>query len=466
VNTPDWRDVRIAELESLLAKAMDTIDRLSKEVEALKARLNRNSSNSSKPPSSDPPWLKKDGGSKGGKRGGQDGHDKKVRALVPEDEVTYLTQLTPCSCGKCGGKLVEPGLPPKRHQVVDLPPIEPIVNEYQLFSGWCAACQHLTRAELPAEVPRGGFGPGVIATTVLLTGKYRLSKRSVVEVLRDLFNIQICLGSVSKLESMMSDALAEPMREAEDYVRAQPAVNCDETGWREDKKKAWLWTAVTALVTVYRIASTRGSEVVKEMLGSETQALVGSDRFGAYTWLGVWLRQLCWAHLCRDFKRIEESGGNTGQIGKELLRLTRLFFKWWHKARDGTMTREEFQDRMIPIKLQVSALLWELKLEGKEQMRGLATRLLNLEPAMWTFVRNKGIEPTNNAAERALRHAVIWRKSSFGTDSKTGSRFVERILTASATLRQQNRNLLAYLTEACDASLKGEPSPSLLPQLG
>ena len=298
----------------------------------------------------------------------------------------------------------------------------------------------------------------------LLSGAYRMSKRNIVALLADAFSLDLAVGSVSQLEQHVSEALAAPVEDARDYVRQQAAVHIDETGWREARENAWLWTVATDLVTVFAIRSRRDSEVARELLGDDTTAIVGSDRHKAYGYLPVLQRQACWSHLERTFEKFVDRGGDAAWVGQQLLEFTHQMFSWWHRVRDGTLERSSLQTYISDLRLRFRLRLWQGELLADEKTARTCANLAAIEPALWTFVRKEGVEPTNNAAERALRHGVLWRKGSFGTHSPAGSRFVERILTVRDTLRQQQRNVLDYLTEACQATLHHRHAPSLLPQ--
>jgi transposase len=246
-------------------------------------------------------------------------------------------------------------------------------------------------------------------------------------------------------------------------VQAQPVANVDETGWREGRQRRWLWVAVTTLVSVVLLRATRGSQGAKDLLGATYGGIVGTDRWSAYTWIDAARRQLCWAHLARDFAAFVERGGEPARLGQALLDLTDEMFGLWYRIRDGTLSRTGFQAAMQPIQARVGTLLREGASVEHAKTRHACQNILKLEAALWTFVATAGVEPTNNAAERALRRAVLWRRRSFGTQSAAGSCFVARLLTVVTTLRQQQRDVLDYLTEACAAQIGGTPPPSLLP---
>jgi transposase len=299
-----------------------------------------------------------------------------------------------------------------------------------------------------------------------LGGRFGMSDRDVQELMAVAFHIDLSLGSVPAQEQQVSAALGQPVQEAQEYVRQQAYANVDETSWRQMEQRAWLWVAATSLVTVFIVVGTRSAAGLKRLLGEDFQGIVSSDRWTAYHWLDPLRRQVCWAHLKRDFQALVERGGESGIVGNLLLKQTKAMFEAWHRVRDGTLSRADFQAAMQPIQAEVKALLEIGALLGQRQTRKTCQNILSLEPALWTFVTQEGVEPTNNAAERPLRRGVIWRRRSFGTQSEAGSVFVERILTAVITLRQQKRDVLDFLTEACNAKTCGDHAPSLLPATG
>jgi Transposase IS66 family. len=335
--------------------------------------------------------------------------------------------------------------------------------EYQLHRLVCPGCGAGTRAEVPAGVSKGGFGPRVQAIVALCTGAYHLSKRTTQNVMEDLLGVPMSIGTIANLEQATVQALAEPLVEARAYVQEQPMAYLDETGWREGRTRAWLWTVVTAWVTVFAVRLSRGAKVAQELLGEWFKGILVTDRWSAYTWYPRRWRQVCWAHLLRDIEAMIERGGRSAEIGEALQRRARRMFHWWHRVREGTLKRTSFQLYMRPLKREVERLLEAGQTWGVAKTEGVCREILKLREALWTFVRVEGVEPTNNAAERALRPGVLWRKGSFGTHSAEGSRFVEAMMTVVATLKQQQRNALAYMTDACQAALTGEPALSLHP---
>jgi transposase len=463
--TPPVAQEMILVQAAALAQLRAEITQLKATVEELAQRLGRNSHNSSQPPSADPPQTpKRSRRDPSGRRpGGQPGHEGHTRALVPVEEVEVVIAVKPERCRRCQHRLEGEDAQPERHQVTEIPPIKPVVTEYQLHQLCCPNCGELTRAEPPVGVPTGGFGPRVQAITALCTGAYHLSKRTTQHVMADLFGLPLSVGTIINLEQATGQAVAEPVAEARAYVQQQPTAYLDETGWREGQQRAWLWTAVTSWVTVFVVRLSRGGKVAQELLGERFWGYLVTDRWSAYTWYPTWRRQVCWAHLLRDFEAMIERGGQSQVIGEALRGQARQMFQWWHRVHDGTLAQTTFARYMWPIRREVERLLEAGQTCGVPKTEGMCREILKVRQALWTFVRHEGVEPTNNAAERAIRPGVLWRKGSFGTQSADGSRFVEAMMTVVATLKQQHCDVLDYLTAACEAALRGEGAPSLLP---
>jgi len=461
----EWAQTPPAVQEFVLA-LLAQVQMLEAELAPLRERMHRNSRNSSRPPSSDGPEnprLPRPRPSSKRQRGAQPGHPGTTRSLVPVEQVKAVRDLKPAVCRRCGHELAGADPAPQRHQVTEIPPVVAEVTEYRLHALPCPACGTATRATLPAGVPASAFGPHLQAMVALLSGQYHLSQREITTLLADFFQTEVGLGSVSALEQRTSATLSTPVSEARAYVPRQPAVNVDETGWREANQRAWLWVAAAPQVTVFLIRRSRGGAVAKELLGTTFQGIVGSDRWSAYNWLAVHLRQLCWGHLQRDFQAFVERGGTSQRVGAALLAQVAVMFHAWHRVRAGTLDHPTFQHQMPAVQQRVGELLREGAACDHPQTAGTCRDILRREAALWTFVPVAGVEPTNNLAERQIRPGVLWRNSSFGTQSEAGSRFVERLMTVVATLKQQRRNVLAYLTAACDAANWGRPAPSLLP---
>ena len=471
----DARDARIALLEKKLEAALARIaqleeenERLREENRRLKERLGLNSSNSSKPPSSDAPGSPRQQKKPTGRRpGGQFGHKKHERMLLPLEQVQEFVELVPGVCRSCQRRLQGKDRTPRRHQVVEVPPLSALVTEYRCHALQCPDCGVVTRGEVPVHARRV-FGDRLAALASLLVGKYRLSKRLVKDALSDMLGVELSVGSVSNLEGEMSQALAPAADRALDFVRAAEAVNADETGFTQGREggragRAWLWVVATAKVVVFHIATSRGGKIARHLLGADFAGLLTTDRWSAYEWVDAGLRQLCWAHLTRDFQGFIDRGGRGGRIGQELMRERNRFFKWYRRVREGTLAREHFEKRMRGVERRVGKLLREAALRAERKTAGMAREILRLEKCLWTFVDVPGLEPTNNYGERCIRHAVMYRKTSFGTQSEEGSRFVERIFTATTSLKRQGRDVLGFLTETIAAHRRRLQKPSLLP---
>lgn len=438
-------------------------------VEELERRLGMNSRNSSRPPSSDPlglPRFPKKNPS-GRKPGGQPGHEGHQRALLPPERVTSSEDLWPDECEHCGRALpkgrcrVDAG-EPIREQTIELPEVVPVVHERRCHAQACPSCGHVTRAK-PPEGRLPTFGPRLQATIALLTGAYRLGKRAVQVVLRECFGVELSLGAVSKCEEQVSAAVAGAVDEARAFAREQPVLHVDETSWKERARRVWLWVAVTAWVTVFWVLPRRNKRAAQRVLDG-FEGTLGSDRYIVYEDYPLGRRQLCHAHLRREFAAMAERKGRIGRLGRQLLNASDRMFEIWHDFQQGRITRATLRRKLGPIRREIERLLWRGGRSTDEKVAGFCSDLYLRREALWTFARVEGVEPTNNAAERALRHPVVWRRSSFGTWSDRGSRFVERMLTVVATLRQQARGVLAWLTQAVEAHHHGARPPSLLPR--
>jgi transposase len=456
---PLW-DTLSAEAQAAVSALAETFER---RIAELEERLNKNSTNSSRPPSSDPPSVKRrpPAPPSGKKRGGQSGHSRHARPLVPPEQLRQVIDCKPPGCRWCGDPLAGDDPEPLRHQVAELPPVLPVVDEYRLHRLTCPRCRTTTCATLPPGVPAGAFGPRLRAVLSVLAGAYRLGKRPIRQLAFDLLGLSISIGMISRLERQAAAELGAPIEELREHVRNAAVAHIDETSWWQGPDKAWLWGAVTKWVTVFTIATSRGADVARDILGSDRRKVVISDRFKSYGWIKR--RQYCWAHLDRDFQAMIDRGGEAAEVGRLLLGHSERLFDWWHRVRDGTMARATLRCYVDFMRSSFRADLRRGLDCGCAKTAGTCRELLAGETHLWTFVRVVGVEPTNNDAERALRHGVIYRKLSGGTESETGSRFVERMLSVVATCRQQDINVLDYLTRCYQAHLDGKPAPSLLP---
>ena len=471
----DELETRLRHVEAYRAGLVREVNRLKQhnvvltdKVRELTARLSQDSSNSSNPPSSDKPWKdRRPTKPIGRSRGGQPGHEGKTREPFPPDQVDFTVPVVPTSCSNCGRGLGDGDLTGKRlpHQVVEIPPVVAEVTEYVLHEALCPGCGETTMAALPNGVPAGCAGVRFQAIVALLTGRCRISRREAREVVVALFGpkARLSLGTVSAIERRTSAAIRPTYDAALDAVQNADFVHGDETSWREANKLAWLWAAVTPKLKVFRIDKRRNREAFRRLLFAFDGFLV-TDRFSVYRIHKIRRRQLCWAHILRNFRGLEELGGKARSLGVGGQRIVKAVFREWYRVRDGEITRRGLRRRLAPIRLRLKWLLRRHVNNPLQEARATAKDLIEYGAALWTFSRVDGIEPTNNAAERALRKAVLWRKNSFGSASRGGSLFVERMLTVCESLRAQGRSILDFLVETISAATRQHPVPSLLPQ--
>jgi transposase len=455
-----------AELRAENAALRTKLSDFEKRFAEMEARLKENSTNSHRPPSSDPPGTQRSRRKPSGrKQGAQRGHKGTTRSLVPIEEVDQVVEHFPTSCGGCRRVLkakAEPGDPePRRHQVWEAPRVEPTVTEHQACGKKCE-CGKVTYADLPSDVAGSCLGPRALAMIALLTGRFRLSRREAQEALRVLAGIDISLGSVTAAEQAMSAALAKPYEEALAAVRLAEVVFADETGWYERLHvRAWLWIAVTSALAVFWIDPRRNRAAFKRFLGRFRGYLV-TDRWSAYVHHPAKRHQVCWGHLRRDFEKLVLRGGHAKKLADLLLAETERIFETWHEFKRGELDRAALRRRFVPLKERFHDLLLDGLLNSDEKARSLCSELLYLWPCLWIFVDIEGVEPTNNAAERGVRPAVLWRKGSFGSQSEAGSTYVARMLTTVGTLRKQKRHVLDFLVAAVVAYRSRAAPPSLV----
>ena len=456
------RNARIAALEREVRDLRATVG-------DLQARLGQHAGNSSVPPSANPPDAPKPvvKTPTGRKPGAQPGHAPCQRVRLPAERVHDVVRYLPTTCRRCQAPLPAAAGPqdpePTWHQVAELPPLMARITEHQGHSRRCPRCGTLNHAPIPAPVRAHTQGPRLAAVMAYLSGARHDSKRGVDEVVETVFGVPLSLGTVTAVEQEVSAALAPAHAEAVAAVRQAPAKNVDETGWKEAGRLCWLWTAVTAQATLFVIHARRGATGLAALLGEVITGMITSDRWSAYQRLDVYRRQLCWAHLKRDFQALVDRGGPSKAIGQELLGLAEDLFTWWYRVRDGTLQRSTLRTYIDSQRPWLRDLLERGTRCRCAKTATFCANLLELEPALWMFVRAEGVEPTNNAAERALRPAVLWRRRSFGCHSADGCRFVERMLTVVQTLRLQQREVIDYLTQAISAHRHGLPAPKLLP---
>jgi len=458
---------------AVLLRMDEQIARLERRVEAqdrriaeLERKSRRSSRNSSQPPSQDPPGAPPRRGkdASGRKQGAQPGHEGKGRPLLPAWAVDEFVDHWPSGCG-CGHlfadcELVADG-EPARHQLEELPPIHVVVSEHRCQRVRCPDCGARPRGVLPAGVGQSAFGPRFHAAVAVLSVRNRISRRDVVELCEQLFGSRISSGTIDAILARVGEALADPCQDLLERVRSATALNMDETGWRTAGQRRALWGAFTGRHAGLRIARDRHEDHARALL-ADTRAIVTSDRWWAYSHLPLGRRQVCWAHLQRDFAAHADGLAAEKAFGEAGLRICEQLF-WAWEIYQHTGDRTELRRRIRALRREFKPILRSHagKAPRYRYTRGMARNLLKIWPALWTFADHKRVEPTNNHAERALRGAVIYRKLSLGSQSDGGERRIERLLSAHTTCRLQRRSLHAYLIDAVGAHARGDPAPLL-----
>jgi len=440
------------------------IQQLEARVEKLERELKKSSRNSSRPPSTDPPSSparSKD--PSGRKRGGQPGHEGHGRPLLPAWAVDEVVDHWPerCRCGHAFADEREPLGEPARHQVEELPPIMVRVTEHRAQRLRCPSCGRRTRAQFPDQVAGSSFGPRLQAAVATLSVRNRVSRDDAVELTEELFGARISSGTVDAIVDRAARAMAAPHADLLQHLRSARALNMDETGWRTAGERRALWGLFDRRHAYFEIASDRHEDRARELL-ADTQAIVTSDRWWAYMHLPLRRRQLCWAHLRRDFKAHAEGLAAEQEFGEAGLELCeRVFWAWEVFAHTGD--RHELKRTIRSLQRTYKPIIRSFASKGarNKRCRGMARNLLKAWPALWTFASHQAVEPTNNHAERALRSAVIYRKLSLGSQSQQGELRISRLLSAHATCRLQRRSLFTYLTELITAHTRGDPFPAL-----
>lgn len=455
-------EAQTAQLMALVAARDAEIVRLKARVSELEAQLGQNSTNSSKPPSSDPPGTRPARKPTGRKRGGQPGHKPNIRVLFPPEKVTRRTELKPTVCGACGGtQLKDAGFQPRVHQVVDIPLISPDVHEIRMHGAHCRECGGTTWANLPKGTPPHMFGSRLLAFIGYSLAS-RTSRRQLQELLAEVFGIPVSLGALSEAEEKVSAAIAVPVHAAAAYVQGRPVKHVDASTWRVAGLYAALWTIATRFVAVFYVAADARGVTIAALLG-KLRGIMVTDRGSQFGFWAMKRRQICWAHLIRKFAAFSQRNDEGADIGASLLFQAHTVLSAWHRVRDGTLSRNGFQEMARSAQLTFEHLLQRganLRLRG---LSGSCADILIHKAALFTFAFKRGVEPTNNHAERALRPFVLWRKVSYGSQSERGCLFAQRIMTVAHSLRLQKRSIFGFLVEACQTHWPALSGPSLIP---
>lgn len=465
---------RLAEQVSEQQKQIADAEKQIADLERQLALRKQNSTNSSKPPSSDglAGTPRERGRRKKSRRkaGGQPGHRGAHRPLAPAERVNEIRPVLPEQCQHCGQALpveieqVQTTGAVQRHQVTELPPIQARIIEYQCHRVVCPQCGESTRATVPEDA-LGQFGPQLAALIAYLTVVCRMPRRVVEALLEQVLDIEISLGSTQKCWEEASQAVTAPCQELEQQLKDEPVLNVDETGWWTNGAKRFLWAFVAARYVVYTVAATRGSAVLIRLLGAVFQGVLCSDRFSAYLKYHAGPAQFCWAHLKRNLLGIVEFTKHSAveRFCRDALAQHARLFRLWHKFRGGQMDRDQLRLRSIPIQQRIFDLA-ERHLDSPHRaVRNLARALFEHNERLFTFLDQEGVEPTNNSAERALRTGVQWRKICFGNRSAEGELATARLLTVAETCDLQCLNILAYLSAAIACHRRHQQAASLLP---
>ena len=471
------REVCVEFILELAARVELLEERLSR----LEALTRQDSRTTSKPPSSDPPKTRAQRRAEARAKakelmrsereqrtaGGQPGHGGAGRELRPEDQIDEIVDHYPDACGGCGREFAAGERRPRRlfgrHQLAELPPISVIWTEHRTHQLRCPGCRARTSARLPDGIGGCAFGARLQAAVVTLTARHRVSRRGICELARDLFGVTLSTGTADAICQRASDALAGPHLQLQDWVLDQGAVHVDETGWRTGGEGRALWTATTPEAALFVIAEHCNREQFNALVGTSYPGIVVSDRWNGYSHLDPNRRQVCWSHLQRDFRRHADGLAEQKTFGERGLPLANRVFAAWRSYQHEHHDRQRLAAEIEPIKIELRTLLEDASPKSRRTRwhRQFANNLLKVWPALWTFTRIDGIEPTNNPAERALRGPVIHRKLSLGSHSENGERFAERALSAAATCRMQRRSLFTYLSELLTAHPRGDPFPAL-----
>lgn len=378
--------------------------------------------------------------------------------MLPEAEVDAVHDCAPVEVCDCGGTVGVQGKP-LRHQVFDIPPVAPEVNEYRLYSGMCAQCGRGHRAALPPGAPSGQIGPRALALIGVLGTRFHLTQGKIRDLLAQTLGLDFSVGAISQAHGKVAAALKAPVAEAAASLSAASVLHMDETRYPREGSANWVWGAVQPKLAVFSILPSRARYVALDLIGAQPSGVVISDRYAAYGYIDAGRRQVCWAHLIRDFTRIAQRAGQPGRIGRRLLGLGYVMFRWRGR---GRTTAEEFEPIMRRVR---RALEQGAEQRGCTRTANTCANLLKLWPALWGFITHPGVEPTNNAAEQALRGIVLKRKISGPTRSRRGDEFIARGFSVHETCRRQGMDLWAYMQRAVVAWIDKMPHPSLLPEV-
>ena len=449
----------LSDCHAVIRAQAELLSALQAQVQVLQERVNLNSRNSSKPPSSDGPGAGNRAQRRASqrKRGAQPGHKGHSRAMLDASEVDSIVDCKPEAVCECGAA-VQLADEPQRHQVFDVPPLRARVDEYRLYSGRCRGCGKPHAGALPPGVPKGQLGPRALSLVGVLGTRYHLTQRKIRNLLDQLMGLSFSVGAISQAHGKVARALKAPVAEAAASLCRAPALWMDETHYPREGIANWVWAAVQPRLAVFAIYPTRARYVIPDLIGSDCAAVVTTDRYAGYAFIVAERRQVCWAHLLRDFNRIAQRQGMAGRIGRRLRGLGLVMFR--RRGQDRLQGRNlEGLQRRVRAALQLGAQQAQCSRTAKT-----CANVLKLWSALWSFTTNPILQPTNNAAEQALRSLVLKRKISGPTRSLRGDQFLSRGFSVHETCLRQGADLWHFMHQAVLAFIDKTAAPSLLPR--
>lgn len=444
-----------------LQEAQQVIELLWQELQDIKDKLASNSSNSSRPPSSDGfskayPTRKPSGK----KRGAQVGHKGSKREMV--NDVDTVHRHYPDTHCTCGGQVKIVEAPYYRHQVFDIPEQAYVVDEHQLYSGHCTHCGDKHKSTLPETVSSGQLGPNALAYIAVQAGQFHQSITQIQQQLSQNFGLHFSRGAISEAQGRVTSMMTPAYDEIKSHVLASDVVHADETRHKRDNENRWMWQVCTQELSCFMVHYSRGQQAAKKLLGDNLPGIVVTDQYAGYHYIDQGKRQLCWAHILRNVMALAESWGMNAIIGQQLATAVQLLFRTQHRFDNQQITERIYQRRMQRIQSH-----WRVHLEKGTRLcetsryRNRCALLLKHDTMCWTFLTNPAIPLTNNEAERSLRGYVLWRKGSYGVYSHRGELFRQRILTLVESCRKLGANPLQWLRAIVHSVIEKTDYPAL-----
>ena len=443
--------------KNLLKIALDQILLLRQEVEKLKQQIDKNSKNSSKPPSTD----QKSNTSANEKinRGSREG---KSRSLFPKDKIDKTIECSAEECPCCKSHDIKE-IAAAILQQIELPEVKATITEFILKKYTCHSCGQNFKADLPDGIPYSSFGSKLMGLISILTGVYHLAKREAIQLVKDLYDIDIGLGSIPNIEERVTNSLESVYQRIHNFIlNSTLTKHFDETGWRNNGKRHFVWIATSSEAAIYRLDRHRNQVAFEALTKNQdlSDKKCVTDRYATYNNISK-IHQFCLAHLIREFRSFAQRAGPDKIIGQSLEKLLSKACYFHKKFRDNKIRLADRNRQLGKIIKKVQYWLEDGHANGSDELSGLCERLLNKFDNMWVFSKYTDVEPTNNLAERDLRKLVIWRKKSYSTRSERGKKFVERITSISQTLRKQGKNVLKFI-ESTLKNFYSDKEPELI----